>query len=261
MLDLDVLAVADDGAVLVAVGAVQAGGKVAGAAGAVVDKVKEGRVVGAVHIDAVVGNVRADILGVGVHGMLQRQRAVVVGRTGPVDAAVVAETMRAVVVVEVAVAVVDGILLHDDGLALMDIQRLPGQNQAEELVAAGAHGPDLADVLIVGVHGHETGDAALDLDLKQDVGFGQAALRAGRHDVVDHDGGDALVFIVGVARLTGQDVGLVGGQRRFRGSGRFRRGGGGGLLLGLFAGRQHHAQRKDRQDEQQLTFHSQFLFS
>ena len=54
----------------------------------------------------------------------------------------------------------------------MDIERLPGQDQAEELVAARADGADLADGLIIGKDRHETGDAALDLDLKQDVGLG-----------------------------------------------------------------------------------------
>ena len=115
-----------------------------------------------------------------------------------------------VVVVQLAVVVVDGVLLHDDGLALMDIERLPGQNQAEELVAARTDGADLADGLIIGKDRHETGDAALDLDLKQDVGLGQTALGAGRHDVVDHHGGDALALgVVSTLRLTGQDVGLI----------------------------------------------------
>ena len=263
VLDLDILAVADHGAVLVAVGAVQAVGQVAGFAGTVVHKVEEGGVVGAVHIYAVVVDVLLDVLRVGVHRVFQRQVVVVVGGTGPVDAVVIAVAVGAVVVVQVAVAVVDGILLHDDGLALVDIQRLPGQDQAEELVTAGTHGAHFADVLVVGEHRHKAGDAALDLDLKQNVRLGQAALGAGRHNVVDHHGGDALVLVVVALGLTGEHVGQVRFLGRFRRSGGFRCGGGRahGVPSLFLASREHNAQRQDGHDEQKLTFHSQFLFS
>ena len=172
VLDLDILAVGDDGAVLIAVGAVQAVGQVAGRAQAVIHKVKEGGVVGAVHVHVLAADIVCDVVGVGVHRVLQRQRTGVVALAGPADAAIIAVAVGAVVVVQLAVVVVDGVLLHDDGLALMDIERLPGQDQAEELVAARADGADLADGLIIGKDRHETGDAALDLDLKQDVGLG-----------------------------------------------------------------------------------------
>ena len=175
MLDLDILAVGDDGAVLIAVGAVQAVGQVAGRAQAVIHKVKEGGVVGAVHVHVLAADIVCDVVGVGVHRVLQRQRTGVVALAGPVDAAIIAVAVGTVVVVQLAVVVVDGVLLHDNGLALMDIERLPGQDQAEELVAARADGADLADGLIIGKDRHETGDAALDLDLKQDVGLGQTA--------------------------------------------------------------------------------------
>ena len=144
----------------------------------------------------------------------------------------------------------------------MDIERLPGQDQAEELVAARADGADLADVLIIGKDRHETGDAALDLDLKQDVGLGQTALGAGRHDVVDHHGGDALALgVVSTLRLTGQDVGLIGGQLggsggRLHSRGCAFRGGGRDGIAALFAGRQQHCQGEQRCDHKQNTFHS-----
>ena len=144
----------------------------------------------------------------------------------------------------------------------MDIERLPGQDQAEELVAARADGADLADGLIIGKDRHETGDAALDLDLKQDVGLGQTALGAGRHDVVDHHGGDALALgIVSTLRLTGQDVGLIGGQLggsggRLHSRGCAFRGGGRDGIAALFAGRQQHCQGEQRCDHKQNTFHS-----
>ena len=262
VLDLDILAVGDDGAVLIAVGAVQAVGQVAGRAQAVIHKVKEGGVVGAVHVHVLVADIICDVVGVGVHRVLQRQRTGVVALAGPVDAAIIAVAVGTVVVVQLAVVVVDGVLLHDDGLALMDIERLPGQDQAEELVAARADGADLADGLIIGKDRHETGDAALDLDLKQDVGLGQTALGACRHDVVDHHGGDALALgVVSTLRFTGQDVGLIGGQLggsggRLHSRGCAFRGGGRDGIAALFAGRQQHCQGEQRCDHKQNTFHS-----
>src|SRR5699024_9195530 len=83
----------------------------------------------------------------------------------------------------------------------------------------------------------------------------------GRHDVVDHDRGDALVLVVGVPGFAGQGVGLVGGQGGFRGGRGFRRGGAGRGVLALFAGGQRHAERQNGQNDQQFPFHSQFLFS
>ena len=58
----------------------------------------------------------------------------------------------------------------------MDIQCLPRQDETEELVTAGTDRANFADGLIIGKDRHKAGDAALDLDFKQDVGFGQAAL-------------------------------------------------------------------------------------
>ena len=264
--DLDVLAIADNGAVLVAVGAVDAVGQITGLAQAVINKVEEGGVVGLVHVHLVVVDVALDVVRVGVHRVLQRQGAVVVALAGPVHTAVVAVTVGTVVVVQVAVAVVDGVLLHNDGLTLVDIQRLPGQDEAEELVTAGTHGADLANGLVVGEHGHKAGDAALDLDLEQDVRLGQAALRAGGHDVVDHHSGDALALgVVSTLGLTGQHVGLVGRQGRLRGGfGLGRRAGcrgGGDGVIRFFAGGQQHAERQQRRKNQELAFHSQFPFS
>ena len=253
--DLDILAVTDHGAVLIAVSAVDAVGQVAGGAQAVVHKVEEGGVVGLVHVHLVVIDVLLDVVGVGVHRVLQRQGAVVVALAGPVDAAVVAVAVGAVVVVQVAVAEVDGILLHDNGLALVDIQGLPRQDEAEELVTAGADRADLTDGLVVGEHRHKAGDAALDLDLEEDVRLGQAALGAGCHDVVDHHGGDALAFgVVSTLGLAGQHVGFVGRQGRLRGSlrpgrGCCRGGGGGDGVIRFFAGRQQHAQRQQRRQD------------
>ena len=262
VLDLDILAVGDDGAVLIAVGAVQAVGQVAGRAQAVIHKVKEGGVVGAAHIHILAGDVIFDVVRVGVHRVLQPQSTGVVALAGPVDAAIVAVAVGAVIVVQLAVVIVNGILLHNNGLALMDIQSLPRQNQAEELVAAGTDGANLADGLIIGIDRHKAGDAALDLDLKQDVRLGQAALGAGRHDVVDHHGGDALALgVVSTLRLTGQDVGLIGGQLggsggRLHSRGCAFRGGGRDGIAALFAGRQQHCQGEQRCDHKQNTFHS-----
>ena len=150
----------------------------------------------------------------------------------------------------------------------MDIQSLPRQNQAEELVTAGTDGVNLADGLIIGIDRHKAGDAALDLDLKQDVRLGQAALGAGRHNVVDHNGRDALALgVVRALGLTGQDVGLIGGQRRLGGGGGLRcgagRGGGGGGqgISVLFAGCQQHRQGEQRRNYKQNTFHSIAPFS
>ena len=264
--DLDILAVRDNGAVLIAIGAVDAVGQVAGGAEAVIHKVEEGGIVGAAHIHILVADIICDVVGVGVHRMLQRQRAIVVALAGPVYAAVVAVAVGTIIVVELAVIKVDGVLLHNNGLALMDVQGLPGQNQAEELVTAGADRADLADRLVIGKDRHKAGDAALDLDLKQDIGFGQAALGAGRHDVVDHDSRDALPLgVVGTLGLTGQDIGLIGGQLG---------GGWGGLCSGavrcsgrrdriavLFTGRHQHRQGEQRRDYKQKTFHTIAPFS
>ena len=252
VLDLDILAVADHRAVLVAVGAVHAVGQVAGFAGAVIHEVEEGGVVGAVHIHAVILDILGDVFGVGVHRVLFCQCSVIVRLAGPVDAAVVAVAICTVVVVQVAVAVVDGILLHDDGLTLVDIQRLPGQDQPEELVTAGADGTDFADVIIIGKDRHEAGDAAFHLDFKEDIGLGQPALGAGRHDVVDHDRGDALVLVVGVLGFAGEHVGLVGFQGRLGRGGNFRRRRrrAGNFIPLLFAGREHNAERQNGHDKQ-----------
>ena len=261
--DLDILAVRDNRAVLIAVGTVDAAGQVAGGAEAVVHKVEEGGIVGAVHIHVLAGDIIRDVVGVRVHRVLQRQRAGVVALAGPVHAAIVAVAVGTVVVVQLAVIVVDAVLLHDDGLAFMDIQCLPGQDEAEELVTAGTDRANFADGLIIGKDRHKAGDAALDLDFKQDVGFGQAALGAGRHDVVDHDRRDALAFgVIGPLRLAGQDVGLIGGQFGGRGGrldlgrGAARVGGCRGGIVALFAGCQQHSQGEQRRDHKQKTFHS-----
>ena len=264
--DLDILAVRDNRAVLIAVGTVDAVGQVAGGAEAVIHKVEEGGVVGAAHIHVLAADIICDVVGVGVHRMLQRQRAVVVALAGPVYAAVVAVAVGAVIVVELAVIKVDGVLLHDNGLALVDIQGLPGQNQAEELVTAGADGADLSDRLIIGKDRHKAGDAALDLDLKQNICLGQAALRAGCHDVVDHDGRDALPLgVVGTLGLTGQDIGLIGGQLGGGGgglcSGAFRCSGRRDRIAVLFTGRHQHRQGEQRRDYKQKTFHTIAPFS
>ena len=265
--DLDILAVGDDRAVVFQrVGAVQAVGQVAHRVLlAVIDKVEEGGVVVAVHIDVLIVDIFLDVFAAGVHRVLDGQ-AGVVGLAEPVGAVVVAVAVGAVVVVERAVVIVAGILLHDDTLAFVDIQPLPGQDELEELVAAGAHGADLLDVMVVVIHSHEAGDAAFDLDLEQHLRRRKTALRARARDVVDHHGGDALAGrIVGVAGLAGQGVGLVGRQGRGRDRGGFRlgrsirRGGLDALVFG--AGRQHHARRQHRQHAEQKTLHSLILFS
>ena len=255
MLDLDILAVGNDGAVLVAVGAVLAVGKIARRL-VVIHKLKEGGAVAAVHIGAALFDLLLQQVGVGVQGVLVG-KAAGAGGAGPVDAVVVAVAPVADVAdVQILIFEVALILVHNDGLTLVDVQPGKGQQQLEELVAAGTHGAELTDVLVVDEHGHKAGDAALDLDFDQDIGLGQAALRAGCHDVVDHNTGDALPLgVVFVLFLAGQDVGLIrfgggfggrlgGGCCRGRSRRRCRRTGGGAT-----AGCQHHAQREHRHNK------------
>src|SRR5699024_850371 len=109
--DLDIFAVPHNRAVAVAVGAVQAVRKVAHRVFLpVIDKIEEGGVVLAVHIDAVVVDIGRDVLAARVHRVLKREGAGVVALTGPVHAVVVAVAVRAVVVVEQAVVILVGVL-------------------------------------------------------------------------------------------------------------------------------------------------------
>src|SRR5699024_6915807 len=87
--DLDILAVGDDRAVVFQrVGAVQAVGQVAHRVLlAVIDKVEEGGVVVAVHIDVLIVDIFLDVFAAGVHRVLDGQ-AGVVGLAEPVGAVV-----------------------------------------------------------------------------------------------------------------------------------------------------------------------------
>ena len=234
---------------------------------AVIDKIEEGGIVSPVHIHTVALDILADVFAAGIHGMFQRQGAAVVAGPRVVDPAVIAVAVGAVVVVKAAVVVLDGILLHHDALALVDVERLPGQNQAEELVAPRADGPDLLNILIIVVYGHEAGDAALHLDLKQHLRRRKPALGPRRRQVVDHNRRDALALRVGIALgLAGKDVGLIGGQGGRGGGGggrRLRRRGTGHFFVagGFSAGDQQHTGRHNRQQAEKYTLHgiSSFL--
>ena len=261
--DFHILAIGDDGAVLVGVGAVDGVAQVAHRVVLpVIHKIEEGGIVGAVHVNVIVSDDLGNIVGVGIHGVFQR-KAVVVALAGPVHTAVIPVAIGAVVVVHGTVLVILRILLHDNGLSFMDIQRLPGQDELEELVTAGTHGADLPDVLIVIIHRHKAGDAALDLDLHQHLGVGQAALGTGRHDVVHHHGGDTLTLrVIGSLGFTGEGVCLIGRQRggghrrSLDGSGR-RRAGDFGFFLS-FAASQHHAQSQQHNSGSKTAFHGHF---
>ena len=267
MLDLHILAVGHDGTVLVAVGAVQAVGQVTGGV-VVVDKVEEGGVVGAVHIGAALFDDRLQVVRGGVQGMLVG-KTVAAGAACPVYTTVVAVApVAGIADVEVLILVVALVLVHNDGLTLVDVQTVEGQQQLEELVTTGADGTELADILVVHEHRHKAGDAALDLDLDQNIRLGQTALGACIHDVVDHDAGDALPLgVVGILFLAGQDVGLIrfGGGFGGRLGGGLRGGGSGrcGRIHGraAAAGCQRQAQRKHSRCKSDQTFHNSFPLS
>ena len=129
----------------------------------------------------------------------------------PVHTAVIAITVSAVVDVPVAVIIVHGVLLHHNAFALVYIQALKGQQKAEELVTARADGADFGNILIIGIHGHKAGNAALHLDFHQNIRLRKAALGAGSGNVVYHYARDALGDIAVRAGLAGEHIGLIGG--------------------------------------------------
>ena len=190
--------------------------------GAVVRKAEEGGVVIVAQADAGIGGGLPDLLAGGELGVFVGNvaaAAVPVGHMGMGGRAEVA----------LAADVQTGVVVDADELgagsafAVVVVQRLPGHQQLQELVPAGAHGPHLGDAVGVAVHGTEASDAALHLALDEQVSRRKAPLRAGVlplgiADVVDHHAHDAAAAAVGLA---GQRVGVVG--RQPAGRGRFLR--------------------------------------
>ena len=203
-------------------------------------------------------HILGDELAVGVGGVLGVH--MVARPVHTVAVAVIEVAVEVAFQVPLVVVVVGDVLLLHHALADVDIERLPGQHQPEELVAGGADGPDVGDVVIIGEEGHEAGDAALHLDLKEHVRRGQAALRPAGLDVVHHHRGDALAFgIVRVLFVAGENVGLVRFRRGFRRglhSGLFFAAGSGGLVAA--AGGEQADRHGQRQQDAQQTFHVLF---
>ena len=191
---------------------------------AVIAELKEGALVVTAHIHIVGADVLANVFAGGVHGMLDTQ-ARGMGLALPVYTAVVAVAVSAVVDVPVAIIIVHGVLLHHNAFALVYIQALKGQQQAEELVTARADGADFGNILIIGIHGHKAGNAALHLDFHQNIRLRKAALGAGSGNIVYHYARDALGDIAVRAGFAGEHIGLIGGLgsggggRRSRGLG------------------------------------------
>ena len=186
--------------------------------GAVVGKAEEGALVRIGQADAGVSSRLPDLLGRGELGVLVGDVLISLDAVGHMR-------MDRRVEVIFAADVQAGVVVHvdelgaEDALAVVVVQCIPGHEQLQELVAAGADGADLRDAVHIGIERAEAGDAALDLALDEQVGRTDAALRAGVlplgiADVVDHDAHDAAV---GAAGLAGQRVGVVGGQRAARG--------------------------------------------
>ena len=136
--------------------------------------------------------------------------------------------------VEVALAadIQAGVVVHVDELgagrtfAIMVVQRLPGHEQLQELVAAGAQRADLRDDVGITIHRAEAGDATLHLALYEQVRRAQTALWTGIlplgvADIVDHHTHDAAIA---AAHIAGKRVCIVGGQAALGGAGRSRRG-------------------------------------
>ena len=190
--------------------------------GAVVRKTEEGGVVIVAQADAGIGGGLPDLLAGGELGVFVGNVAAAavpvghMGMGGRVEVALAADVQTGVVV--------DADELGAGGaFAVVVVQRLPGHQQLQELVPAGAHGPHLGDAVGVAVHGTEASDAALHLALDEQVSGRKAPLRAGVlplgiADVVDHHAHDAAAAAVGLA---GQRVSVVG--RQPAGRGRFLR--------------------------------------
>ena len=103
----------------------------------------------------------------------------------------------------------------EDALAVVVIECLPGHEQLQELVAAGAERAHLRDVIGIMEQRAQAGDTALYLALNQDVCRADAPLRAGIlplrvGDVVDHHAHDAAIGAVG---LSGQHISVIDRQR------------------------------------------------
>ena len=181
--------------------------------GAVVGKAEEGALVRIGQADAGVSSCFLDLLGRGEFGVLVGDVLI------PLDAVGHMRMDRRVEVV-FAADVQAGVVVHmdelgaEDAFAVVIVQSIPGHEQLQELVAAGADGADLRDAVHIGIECAEAGDAALDLALDEQVGRTDAALWAGVlplgiADVVDHDAHDAAV---GAAGLAGQRVSVIGRQ-------------------------------------------------
>ena len=224
---------------------------------AVVHEVKEGGVVHPAVVHVVPLQIFGDELAVGVGGVLGVH--MVARPVHTVAVAVVEVAVEVAFQVPLVVVVVGDVLLLHHALADVDVERLPGQHQPEELVAGRADGPDVGDVVIVGKEGHEAGDAALHLDLKEHVRRGQAPLRPAGLDVVHHHRGDALAFgVVGILFVAGEHVGLIGFGGGLGGgfhSG-FAAAGSGGLVAA--AGGEQAGRHGQRQQDAQQTFHVLF---
>ena len=222
---------------------------------AVVHEVKEGGVVHPAVVHVVALQIFGDELAVGVSGVLGVH--MVARPVHTVAVAVVEVAVEVAFQVPLVVVVVGDVLLLHHALADVDVERLPGQHQPEELVAGRADGPDVGDVVIVGKEGHETGDAALHLDLKEHVRFRQAPLGPALGDVVHHHRGDALALgVIGGFFIAGEDVGLVRFRRGFRRglhSGLFAAAGSGGLVAA--AGGEQAGRHGQRQQDAQQTLH------
>ena len=127
----------------------------------------------------------------------------------------------------------------ENAFTVVVIQGVPRHEQLQKLVAAGADGADLRDVVHAGIHRAEAGDAALDLALDEQVGGSDAALGAGVlsfrvADVVDHDAHDP---VVAAALFAGQGIGVIAWHHAEAGVELLARGqGGGGHLRGCLTG-------------------------
>ena len=181
----------------------------------------------------------------------------------PVAAVLIAEVELAVEValqIPLVVVIIFNILFLHHALADVHIQRLPGQHQAEELVAGRPHRADGGDLVVIVKQGHETGNAALHLDFEQHLRRRKAPLGPAGGEVVHHHGGDALALrVVQVLFVTGEHIGLVGHGRGFRCGLRSGRGfiaAGLPAASGISAAGREQARRKGQgQNDTDKTFH------
>ena len=206
--------------------------------GAVVGKAEEGALIRVAQADASIVGRLFDLLGGGELGVLVGDVLTALDAVGymgmdrGVEVALAADVQAGVVVD------VDE-LGAENAFTVVVIQGVPRHEQLQKLVAAGADGADLRDVVHAGIHRAEAGDATLDLALDEQVGGSDATLGAGVlpfriADVVDHDAHDP---VVAAALFAGQGIGVIVRHHAEAGVERLARGqGGGGHLRGRLTG-------------------------